>query len=244
MALRFAVVYEAPADFEIASGLADRLFVDAIDWVDEELLDSQRTWIDNADGHEFRWSRVRDLATKHRIRVHGHFDGVAGQPDAQAARRAVLTVKRLLGKVDAVVLIRDADKQPERRDGLQQARTQLSGDRIVIGLANPKREAWIICGFDPQGEREADRHAAQRQSLGFDPCLESHRLAASQDHAKTSAKRVLGELTEQSGERQRSCWSDTPLATLRSRGGSNGLAAYLDEIEQHLLPLLSPGRAV
>jgi hypothetical protein len=38
MSLRFAVVHEAEAEFHTATELADRVLVEAIDWLDEEML--------------------------------------------------------------------------------------------------------------------------------------------------------------------------------------------------------------
>jgi hypothetical protein len=52
MSLRFAVVYEAEPDYRIATELADRVLVDAIDWLDEELLARQREWLAQTAGGE------------------------------------------------------------------------------------------------------------------------------------------------------------------------------------------------
>ena len=41
MSLEFAVVHEAPADFETATELADRALLEAIDWMDEDQIDYQ-----------------------------------------------------------------------------------------------------------------------------------------------------------------------------------------------------------
>lgn len=48
-------------------------------------------------------------------------------------------------EIKAILFIRDLDNQPDRRQGLEQARTE-HRDRqpqleIIIGTANPKREA-------------------------------------------------------------------------------------------------------
>ena len=44
MSLQFAVVYEAPADFQTATELADRVLVESIDWLEEDQIEYQRTW--------------------------------------------------------------------------------------------------------------------------------------------------------------------------------------------------------
>src|SRR4051812_29936622 len=40
MSVRCAVVHEAEADFQTATELADRVLVEAIEWLDEDLLDN------------------------------------------------------------------------------------------------------------------------------------------------------------------------------------------------------------
>jgi hypothetical protein len=50
MSQLFAVVHEAEADFTTATGLADRVLVETIDWLEEDLLTGQRLWISQASG--------------------------------------------------------------------------------------------------------------------------------------------------------------------------------------------------
>jgi hypothetical protein len=91
MTRRFAVVHEAEADFLIATELADRVLVEAIDWLDEEMLPYQREWVaQEAGGQRLKWTTIPGLAREARIRAHGHFGGEPALPDALAARRAIL----------------------------------------------------------------------------------------------------------------------------------------------------------
>ena len=95
MSIRFAVVHEASADFQTATELADRVLVEAIEWLDEELLATQREWLaETAVGERFTWKGIKQLARDAGIRIHGHFDGKPGLPDAAAARRAILFLLR------------------------------------------------------------------------------------------------------------------------------------------------------
>ena len=67
----------------------------------------------------------------------------------------------------------------------------------------------------------------------------SQRLTACKnDRAKKSPKRVLAALMANDGERQKACWLNTELHVLDERGRENGLADYLTEIRQRLVPLL------
>src|SRR5438045_436386 len=94
MSLHFAVVHEAEADFRTATELADRVLVDAIGWIDEDLLAHQRQWVAReAGGHRLTWKAIKALASHAGIRAHGHFDGEPARPDAAAARRAILYLR-------------------------------------------------------------------------------------------------------------------------------------------------------
>jgi hypothetical protein len=243
MSRRFAVVHEAPADFETATELADRVLREAIDWLDEHLIDDQRTWLGESNsGDRLTWKAIPGLARQAGIKAHGHFDGEPALPDAAAARRALFYLREEFPGLDAILLIRDQDDEPERRGGLEQARNVVSGQIvIVIGLAVAERESWVICGFEsaPDDEEESARLQTERTRLGFNPCERSHELTACKnDLAPRSPKRVLRELSGDNRERERRCWVETALATLRRRGAENGLAAYLEEVRVRLVPLI------
>lgn len=246
MTLRLAVVHEARADFQIATELADRLFCESIDWLDKDLIVDQRVWVEFAtSGVRLKWTEISRLALEVGITAMGHFDGEPGLPDAANARRAILLLQNEYPDLKAILLIRDRDNHPDRRGGLEQARRQKYKNAaneeipIVVGLAVVEREAWVISGFDPQDAEETARLDAEQQSLGFNPCERSHDLTACEDDmAKRSPKRVLKVLSGDDRDRERRCWTETPLDRLRERGGENGLAAYLKEVRERLAPLI------
>ncbi|NBC16011.1 MAG: hypothetical protein GVY18_01705 [Bacteroidetes bacterium] len=136
--------------------------------------------------------------------------------------------------------MRDADNQPERRKGLIQARRQFEREelRVVVGVAIPNREAWVLNGFLPTDDREHALVADFRRELGFHPCEDADRLTATHKTDKKSAKRVLRVLVAESAEREASCWKQTPLERLVERGAETGLRDFLSEVEEVLLPLL------
>jgi hypothetical protein len=241
MSRRFAVVHEAEADFHTATELADRVLMEAIDWLDEYQIAYQREWVGTVPGgHRLTWKTIAKLARETGIRAHNVPFGEPHKSDAAAARRAILYLKEAIPGLKAILLIRDQDNDPERRIGLEQARGQDHGGMvIVVGLAVVTREAWVISGFDPQDGEETARLEAERQVLGFDPRLKSHELTAhGDDQATRSPKRVLWRLSGDNRERERSCWTDTPLERLRKWDGENGLAAYLHEVRDRLAPLI------
>jgi hypothetical protein len=241
MRRRFAVVHEAEADHRIATELADRVMIEAIDWLDADGIDDQREWVtEETGGRRLTWKAIKKLAPEIGIRVHGHFEGKPGEPDAVASRRAILYLRHVIPDLSAIVLVRDQDDQPERRGGIEQARRgDHGGVAILVGLAVVERECWVLCGFDPVDEAETALLDEERRNLGFDPREQSHRLTACKDdRALRSPKRVLRALTREDRDRERPCWADTQLEVLRRRGSGNGLAEYLGEVRERLAYLI------
>ncbi len=241
MALSFVVVCEARADFLTSSEIADRVFCESVDWIESEYLDAHRDYkgIDS-DDRFVTWRDIKARAKESGFRPRGFIEGQPAQLDAVQTRRVLLYIESKLEGVDGILLIRDDDRLRERRRGLEQARKESSfRERIVIGVAHTKRECWDLAGFDPCDDREHSLLTEIRQELGFDPCLVSERLTAIHDHDKRSAKRVLDRLLQGDKDREALCWRQTPLQRLRERGRESGLVAYLEEIEERLVPLFS-----
>ena len=241
MSIKIAVVHEANADFQTATELADRELVNTIDWLDEDQIEHQRTWLKKLPtGDRLTWKGIKQLALDKGIRAHGHFDGKPGMPDAAAARRAILFLLKSVPDLNGIVMVRDQDDQPNRRAGLEQGRTEYrSGCKIVIGLAVVERECWVISGFEPTDFTESSRLDAERSKLGFDPSLESHKLRTCKDDGVVrSPKRVLRALTGGDQVRERRCWKEASMDDLRSRGENNGLVAYLNDVRRLLAPLI------
>ena len=207
------------------------------------------------DGERLTWTGIKKSAPDEGFRVHGHFDeGEPALPDARAARRAISYLRRKLPNLDAIVLIRDQDNKPKRRDGLEQARREDGLEqarradrkrlRIVVGCAVVERECWILSGYEPEDEDEIARLHAESSRLGLDPRHRGHELTPGKDDQPRGPKRVLRILSGGDPERERRCWTTTPLPTLRERGTDNGLAAYLTEVQSRLAPLLGHPGAV
>ncbi|WP_437573349.1 hypothetical protein [Sorangium sp. So ce887] len=132
------------------------------------------------------------------------------------------------------------DKEAERRQGLEQARQDCAWPfEVLLGVAHPMRECWVLAGFVAEGKREEASLVALRKELGFDPTTRSHELDASSKTAKKSPKRVLDHLTGGEDEREARCWTKPDLGHLRQRGKGNGLAAFLGEIEVRLVPIFA-----
>ena len=251
MTLRIGVVVEDRPDFDTGTTLADRVVLAKVSWLEPELLDHVRRYCGLSDETGYaRWTDAafqRSAFGKNRFGAQaGHFRSASGvsEPaaaDALATRRALIQMK--LRGVEVALLLRDEDRCNDRGKGMQQARTEEEEhDRpltVIIGVARSKRECWVLCGFDPRDDIERDSLQAERQFLGFDPREQAERLTAKHDHDKLSAKRVLSVLTKDNRSREVACWEQTDINSLRSRGNNSGLASYLDEVEQRLIPLIA-----
>ncbi len=231
---RLALVVEADADARTATAYADRVFSEA--GLDPEVTrewEKQITWRDAA-------KRRHELGRK----AHGHFNGEAGAPDAQAARGVLMVLDLQSPRPDAVILMRDADLQDQgRRRGLEQARQEheLRGHSptvVVIGLAVPKREAWVLVGFDPLNDEEREALASEQRRLGFDPTRRPHRLAASKHGAEHDIKVCVKALAIDPA-READCYSSRSTAELHERGEEIGLSKYLNEVRDRISPLLT-----
>jgi hypothetical protein len=229
------LVVEAAADWRAATTLIDRCLLQDVDWLESEHLPDLRSWrgIEPGTGYT-EWTHAKTLAREHRVAPPGFFDGKPGKEDARAARKALLLFRKF-GMPDLVVLVRDADDKPTRRLGLEQARNGTpEAERIVIGVADPEREAWIIGGFVPCDDRERSLLASERQRLGVDPTLRPHELHGNDKH---SAKTALTNLIAGDRDREHRCLTERPLAELCQRGEQTGLKAFIDEIHERIVPM-------
>jgi hypothetical protein len=240
MSWSIALVCEAPADRDTATALVTRIACETIDWMEPEYL-TYRGFL--ATESQLLWKHVKSVAGANRVTVTGFMRGAPPSPDAHNAMRALLLFTRCteqVGKVDAVLLIRDSDNDLGRRDGLNQARDHEPWPfAIVIGFAHTKRECWHIACFEPQDDTERSRVDRLRQELGFNPCEKSEELTAKHDAAndKRSAKRVLDVLTSGDRDREQACVLTLPLPEIARRGSSNGLTEFLNEVVTRLFPV-------
>ena len=112
---------------------------------------------------------------------------------------------------------------------------------IIIGTADRMREAWVLNGFIPSNQQEKQILQEITTELTFNPCQESHRLRSNSweepDHLR-NPKVVVEKLTGGRMQREQQCWEETSLEYLREKGDRTGLTAYIDEIEERLIPII------
>jgi hypothetical protein len=235
------LVCEGPSDARAAKGFAERIILEQCPWL--EPIEYRPQWQGVANSDEYlMWKNVaevrKSLSEGRRNdkfgRRHGKFDGEGAKPDAIAARNAI-QIAVALGAF-AIVFCRDQDNQPERKEGLEQARKEFLNKGkylpITIGAANPCTEAWILAGFVPQNKHEQSK---------LERIEKAHPKLTQKPHTLTDReeqKRHVATLAPPL-ERESLCWSETPLEQLHTRGLDCGLSEYLQELERYLVPALS-----
>lgn len=239
-ALCFMVVCEAAADRELVAVFADRIAVAEHLWLDG-IIESVRKFAGATPSETFvRWAQISRMCEERRVpRAHG-LGYALGRRSALMALRLALTLET---RPTAVVLLHDSDEDYEGwRESLEAARRDFCANAprrpfpVVIGVAHPEREAWVLAGFEPKTPDEQSRCAELRAELGFNPWEHAERLTSAREIHKKDAKRILQYLTTGDHERELACLREADLEKLGARGEASGLRAFLAEIRERLAP--------
>lgn len=253
--IEFIVIVESGADARTATKLAERVLQEKFDWLDDDSLQYHFQWTGLQEGTEFScWRDIRKIIddTKKQLKYNkprylGHDSkGVPLKADGAVSIK-ILNLVRFLQKtrqIKAVIFIRDLDNQSERKEGLKQARSEHINKtpklEIIIGAADPKREAWVLNGFIPSNQQEKQILEEIKNKLSFDPCIESHRLRAISEKEPERIRNVKVVVEQLTGnmEREKQCWEETNLKHLRERGVDTGLTDYIQEVEERLVEII------
>lgn len=238
----FAVAVEDRGHFEAVTRLGDRVLTDALPW-SADILDTLRRWGTGPDERPWHYlTKAYDAARDRGLKLYGHFNGEPALADAAMVRAQLLLFQadRADGvSIDAVVLARDIDDDPERADGFRQALAVTWPFPVLVALCAPEVEVWYVAGFDPEDAAQHERLASERRQLGFSPPLEPHRLSSRKQHDRKDAKAVLARLCADDHDRRRRCL-EAPIEVLYARGHSCGLADFLTDLRTKLVPVLQP----
>lgn len=226
--------------FRVATALIDDALVASIGWM-RDVLESCREWRGVHSGE--RWYKyapedaydLRPVTLEGvTIKLQGPIVGEALKPEAGMWRKVLLLFCHAEPRPDIVVLARDLDGYPGRREGIKQVCENLPWPfPIVVASPEPEIEGWIVSGFVPKNGDEHTRLEQQRAELSFDPTRHSHRLTSHPNDVPTDAKRVLSRLCEDDRDREHACLE---RGLLHQRGEHNGARAFLDEVDRHVLP--------
>ncbi|MBO1050949.1 MAG: hypothetical protein HEQ25_02730 [Dolichospermum sp. DET73] len=254
--IEFIVIVESGADSRTATKLAERVLKEKFDWLDDDILQHCFQWTGLEEGTEFScWRDITKIIDNAKSQIKykpsrfiGHHSKSVPLKADGAASIKVLNLVRFLQRIrqiKAVIFIRDLDNQPERKEGIEQARSEHINKtpklEIVIGAADPKREAWVLNGFIPSNQQEEQILEEIKNKLSFDPCIESHRLRATSEKEPErirNVKVVVEQLTGNDMEREKLCWEQTNLKHLRERGVHTGLTDYICEVEERLAAII------
>ena len=254
--IEFCLIVEDEADARIAAGLAERVLLENIEWLEAEHLPHMFEWCGLEKSTEYsRWQDISDIVEQFKRRglripkYLGHGKDGPLKADGAASMKILNLLGLLQYKMDrpikAVLFIRDLDNQPERRAGMEQTRAEQADARaslqVIIGSPDRTREAWVLNGFVPVTPEEQRRLNELKEKLSFDPCEQAHRLRSAsflEPERLRNPKVAVERLTGGDPLRERRCWEETSLDKLRSIGRETGLTQYLTEVWQHLPPLL------
>jgi len=240
--IEFVVIVESSADARTATKLAERLLVEKVEWLEHETLQYYFQWSGLQENTEHScWQDINQIIQNLKQslgfrppRYLGHGKDGALKADGAAAIK-ILNLVRFLQKtrqIKAVLLIRDLDNQSERREGIEQARSEHINRQpkleIIIGTADRMREAWVLNGFIPSNQQEKQILQEITTELRFNPCDESHRLCSNSWEERDrlrNPKVVVEKLTGGRMQREKQCWEETRLE-------------YIKEIEERLIPII------
>ena len=254
--IEFVVIVESSADARTATKLAERVLVDKVEWLEREQLQYLFRWSGLKENTEHScWKNISHIIEREkesgfqppRFLRRNKLRQKTLQPDGANTIKIINLVSYLqkTRNIKALLLIRDLDNQPERRQGIEQARSEHINRspklEIVIGTADRMREAWVLNGFIPFNQDEEQILKEITTQLTFNPCEESHRLRSNsltEPDRLRNPKVVVERLTGGRMEREQQCWEETPLEYLREKGVHTGLTAYIKEIEARLIPII------
>lgn len=234
--ITLALVAEDRAAVEVVQHLTDQVLLE-VEWMVAEGLPQVRCWQQFHGEDWLPWKKVAERARQtlgRTFRVSGHFDGKPGAEDALAVRK-VIALMREEGEPTVLILARDID-HTNRRTGFSQALEETGPSRlpcrVVLALAQPEVEAWLVCVWKPEDRAGQVAHEALRQSLGFDPVALSHELTSTSS-SKRDAKAVMGHLAAV-GPSPRERFLAMKCEDLLNHGEDNGLAQFVHSLRSAL----------
>lgn len=234
-----ALAGEDEAHHFVVTELTDRVLTTHFEWLADIDRTHRTTWRESPEGRPwFALRRAGKAAGPHSSLPHGRFGrGESGAiaRKAEAQLRSWKDMHDRGDRFDAVVIATDLDRK-DRLGGLRQAIDAHPWPfAVILAWCQPEVEAWFICGHAPRTASQREAHARQRQRLGFCPIEQPHRLLSTRDDSEKDAKVVWAALSVDDGDaRARSLQAD--LAVLRRNGAGAGVADFLDQLGEKLVP--------
>jgi len=242
VSVRVALVVEALADARTVAVLAEKVAADtredtALEYV--SLDDAPR--FAPAEVAHVTWKSLKLIAERRGVRKLG-FESGARKAKAYelVARKAVALAYRHAPRPAVLVLVVDSDTDRDRTEDLRAAKPPVDPSfSVAVGVAVPKREAWVLNAFRPK--TSAERAAKKRLDgqLKLDVCRQAHRLRGGRGEPR-DAKQVLSELTCGDVERELDALREhDSLEALKACGAESGLADFVAELQSALGPAVA-----
>ena len=235
------VAGEDETHFWVVTTLIDDVLIASFDWL-SDIIESCRVWRGLHRGQQW-YKYTPDDAYDLRpvtiggvtIKPQGRIAGEPLRPEASMWRKVLMLFCHANPRPNIVVLARDLDGYPDRRAGIEQVCNGFMWPfAIVAATPDPEIEGWLVSGFMPKNEDEQATLEELRRDLSFDPTIQSHRLTAHPNAASTDAKRVLSRLCADDRDRAHACLQRD---VLYRRGERNGARAFLEEIDERVVPI-------
>lgn len=237
---RIGIAAESVSDVRRIARLADRMVVETVDWIPDEMLPDYRTWVGVSGASWIDLHKAQTIAFEKGLRLYGHFNGEPGAVDAHMHRATLMLFAAEEQPPEVVVVVRDLDDQgPARRRGWADAsRARDWPFQLVAALPDPEMEAWLVSAWRVENDTDASALDAVRTRIGFEPQRTPERLTSRNEADKRDAKRVLRELCEggPSGDER---WASARPQRLREFGAGCGLSAFLDDVQTKLVPCVA-----
>ncbi len=167
---RIVVICEGSGDRDVAEGLTQSVLAQLVNWETTGLIAFRGLELNEGFS---TWGGLPERAKGRVPRRNGFRE--AFTLDAFATWRALKLASTPEVDADGVILLRDSDKESERRSSIEAGVREFTANnktkiRIAIGVATAKIEAWLISALDS----DSDARRALRKELGFDVALSAN----------------------------------------------------------------------
>lgn len=242
------IAAESEGDAKLITALVDRVLIEDVAWVRETFEACRESLEDGLSPcRNFRGiagepyldlHNASDRARERKLRIYGKFNDEPGADDAFMARATLFLFADEDEPPKAVIITRDVDRAPNRAKGFSQAAQSYDWNfKILVALAEPEIEAWLIAAWAPEDSSERERLKELVDELDFNPCKNPERLTSKKETDKKDAKRILKLLTKSKTDII-DRWKTTRLEQLESNGAACGLGPFIRDIRETFIAVM------
>jgi hypothetical protein len=237
----FALAVEDAEHHAAVTRLTDRVLEEQIEWFTPETRDAIRGW--RPEGPLNPYWKVTSAAENARslnLPLRGHFEGKDALEAAMyRAQLLLFQHAHVHGRpIHVGFIARDTDHKPRKEGAKRAVESQRWPFAVVLAFPHPEVEVWSIAVYQPSTSDAAERVAELKRRLGFSPVEHPERLSSTVAGAAADAKRIR-DILYADGEARAVDWIEIDLRDLREHGRSCGLADFLDQVQDVVVPLMT-----